>query len=162
MIIYAAVPEDEGAETQGFWMFDKVLERQKEIEQTTGMPCGILIINLENINHIINRYFDFRGYDHPDAQRSLNFVYEEAGELARAFNANQGNWVRNNPREKEGNIGAEAGDVLMMMTKMMSELGISDPIEQMLKKMVSKGFIDEQENNTETFNEKDESDGNTA
>ncbi len=86
----------------------------------------------------VKRYYEFRGLTQPDASQSFLFLVSEMGELADAFVQNQAEWVRNDP-DRERDMEAEIGDVLMMLTVFASTQGI-DPVEAMLKKMGRKGF----------------------
>ncbi len=87
---------------------------------------------------MVKAYYEFRGLAQPDANQAYLFLVSEIGELADALVANQAQWVRNNP-DRERNISAEIGDVLMMLTVFSMEMGV-DPVEAMLAKMKSKGF----------------------
>lgn len=91
-----------------------------------------------NIVEIVEKYYAFRGLTQPDANQAFLFLVSEIGELSDALVANQAAWVRNNP-DRERQIPAEIGDVLMMLTVFAATQGI-DPIEAMLDKMKSKGF----------------------
>ena len=92
-----------------------------------------------NIIEIVKNYYEFRGLTQPDTNQAFLFLVSEIGELSDALVANQASWVRNNP-DRERQIPAEIGDVLMMLTVFAATQGI-DPIEAMLEKMRSKGFI---------------------
>ena len=92
----------------------------------------------QKISEIVKAYYEYRGLTNPDANQAYLFLVSEIGELADALVANQAKWVRNNP-ERERDIEAEIGDVLMMLTVFSMEMGI-DPVEAMLKKMERKGF----------------------
>ncbi len=95
-------------------------------------------MNMGDLIDTVNRYYNFRGLTQPDAAQAFLFLVSEMGELADAFVQEQAEWVRNNP-DRERDIEAEIGDVLMMLTVFASTQGF-DPFEAMLKKMGSKGF----------------------
>lgn len=87
---------------------------------------------------IVKQYYHFRGLTAPDTNQSFLFLVSEMGELSDALVADQAEWVRNNP-DRERDVEAEIGDVLMMLTVFADSQGIN-PIDAMLKKMESKGF----------------------
>ena len=91
-----------------------------------------------NIPEIVKQYYEFRGLARPDAHQAFLFLTSEIGELADAFVADQGDWIRNNP-DKDRSVSDEIGDVLMMLTVFSEALGI-DPVQAMLEKMEKKGF----------------------
>jgi NTP pyrophosphatase (non-canonical NTP hydrolase) len=92
----------------------------------------------QKLSELVKAYYDFRGLTQPDANQSYLFLVSEIGELADALVANQAQWVRNNP-DRERDISAEIGDVLMMLTVFSMEMGV-DPVDAMLAKMKSKGY----------------------
>jgi NTP pyrophosphatase (non-canonical NTP hydrolase) len=98
----------------------------------------------QKLSEIVDAYYQYRGMTHPDANQAYLFLVSEIGELADALVANQADWIRNNP-DREREIDAEIGDVLMMLTVFSMEMGI-DPLEAMLKKMERKGFHLEEDN----------------
>jgi len=97
-----------------------------------------------SIIEIVEKYYVFRGLTQPDANQAFLFLVSEVGELSDALVADQANWVRNNP-DRERQIPAEVGDILMMLTVFAATQGI-DPIQAMLEKMKSKGFIWDDQN----------------
>jgi NTP pyrophosphatase (non-canonical NTP hydrolase) len=97
---------------------------------------------LTNLVEIVKQYYAFRGLTQPDANQAFLFLVSEIGELSDALVAEQGAWVRNNPG-RERHIPWEIGDVLMMLTVFAATQGI-DPLEAMLAKMKSKGFMVEE------------------
>ena len=88
--------------------------------------------------NIVDQYYQFRGLTKPDANQAFLFLVSEIGELSDAFVEEQAQWVRNKP-DRERDVKAEIGDVLMMLTVFAASQGI-DPQEAMLNKMRSKGF----------------------
>ncbi len=95
-------------------------------------------MNTGDLLETVNRYYEFRGLTQPDANQAFLFLVSEMGELADAFVEEQGQWVRNNPN-RERDIQAEIGDVLMMLTVFSAAQGV-DPFEAMKAKMRKKGF----------------------
>jgi NTP pyrophosphatase (non-canonical NTP hydrolase) len=91
------------------------------------------------ITEIVRQYYQFRGLTEPDANQAFLFLVSEVGELSDAFVEKQARWVRNNP-DRERDINAEIGDVLMMLTVFAASQGV-DPLEAMLAKMERKGFV---------------------
>jgi NTP pyrophosphatase (non-canonical NTP hydrolase) len=87
---------------------------------------------------LVKQYYEFRGLTAPDTNQAFLFLVSEMGELSDALVADQAEWVRNNPN-RERDVEAEIGDVLMMLTVFAASQGIN-PIDAMLKKMESKGF----------------------
>ncbi len=92
-----------------------------------------------NLVELVKQYYEFRGLTQPDANQAYLFLVSEVGELADALVAGQGEWIRNNP-DRERHIPSEIGDVLMMLTVFAAAQGI-DPLDALLEKMRSKGFV---------------------
>ncbi len=95
-------------------------------------------MNQGDLIDTVKRYYEFRGLTQPDAAQAFLFLVSEVGELADAFVEQQAQWVRNNP-DRERDVQAEIGDVLMMLTVFAATQGI-DPFEAMKNKMRKKGF----------------------
>jgi len=92
----------------------------------------------QTITEIVRQYYQFRGLTEPDANQAFLFLVSEVGELSDAFVENQAQWIRNNP-DRERDVQAEIGDVLMMLTVFAASQGV-DPLDAMLAKMARKGF----------------------
>lgn len=89
------------------------------------------------LEEIVKRYYEFRGYEVPDAGQALLFLVSEVGELADAHVHSQALWVRNNERERS--VPDEVGDVMMMLVMYCAAQGL-DPAGVMLDKMRARGF----------------------
>lgn len=126
MMIYAVFRGDEAL---GAYFQEKSAETSIKLFAPDARVVPIEIIDLEasSIGHIIAR-----GGVIPNATQSLLWLTSEVGELADAVVNEQGDWARNN--EKERSIPDEAADVLYMLLAFSYASGFS-LLEAMFAKM---------------------------
>ena len=108
------------------------------------------------LGDIWKEYKKFRGYKNPDGIQAFLWLVSEIGELAESLVEEQSDdWVRNHADKKaikkaESWTNDEIADVLMMLTAVCAERNV-DPIQCMLDKMKTKGFV--YERNTDSNND---------
>lgn len=96
-------------------------------------------MNIKKLNRLIVDYYDYRRLKIPDLKDSAIWLSIEVAELQDALMRQEPGWVRNNP-DKPSDIAGEIGDVLMMLIVTAGMANI-DPVQALLDKMKSKGFV---------------------
>lgn len=96
-------------------------------------------VELGSLAGPVEDYFNFRELVDPDVFQAFMFLTSEIGELADKVVGLTGEWVRNNPQDKNDDVAGEIGDVLMMLTVTAAKLGI-DPVKAMFDKFERKGY----------------------
>lgn len=96
------------------------------------------------INPVITKilwYYDYRKLKWPIAEEALLWAMSELGEAWEVLAA-KGDWVRNNPEEKEPyskeRLAEEIGDAIMMLLVLSIVEDTPDPIEILKEKMERK------------------------
>lgn len=123
------------ARTRSLELVDELKEKHFDhIAEVSFTP-----VELGPLEKPVEEYFGFRGLTNPDMIQAFVFLTSEIGELADKVVGLSGDWVRNNPQDKNDDVAGEVGDVLMMLTVTAANLGI-DPIKAMFEKFERKGY----------------------
>lgn len=101
-----------------------------------------LLFLLSEVGELADAYFELcRAEDQPSERERTAIEFAVlAGEIADREVSGQKEWVRNNDRVKAPDLGAEAGDVLMMLERFTQAAGLGDPIYCLEAKARTKGF----------------------